>query len=113
MSNVTLTNTFTDGTVADADEVMENFNDIVNVVNGSIDGDNISSGSALAITSLAATGAISLAGVLTSTLAIGTAPLAVTSTTACTNLNADKVDGYDAADLGGTDGGFAVSDTGS
>jgi len=32
-----------------------------------------------------------------STLAIGTAPLAVTSTTACTNLNADMVDGSHAS----------------
>lgn len=111
MSNITLTNTLTDGQVADADEVMANFNDIVNVVNGSIDGTNISSSSALAITSLAATGAISLAGVLTSTLATGTAPLAVTSTTVCTNLNADTVDGYEASELGASDGWFAVADT--
>ncbi len=33
-----------------------------------------------------------------STLAIGTAPLAVTSTTVCTNLNADLWDGYQFAD---------------
>lgn len=34
---------------------------------------------------------------LTSTVAIGTAPLSVTSTTACTNLNADLLDGNHAA----------------
>ena len=40
---------------------------------------------------------LSLSGQLTSTLAIGTAPLAVTSTTVCTNLNADTVDGSHAS----------------
>lgn len=38
-------------------------------------------------------------GQITSSLATGTAPLAVTSTTLCTNLNADKLDGYDASGL--------------
>ena len=36
-----------------------------------------------------------MSGALTNTLAIGTAPFVITSTTVCTNLNADKVDGYD------------------
>lgn len=41
---------------------------------------------------------ISMSGQLTSTLAIGTSPFAVTSTTVNTNLNADLWDGYQFAD---------------
>lgn len=45
----------------------------------------------------AATGtSLSVSGQLTSTVATGTAPLAVTSTTKVTNLNAEMVDGYHA-----------------
>ena len=45
----------------------------------------------------AATGtSLSVSGQLTSTVATGTAPLAVTSTTKVTNLNADTVDGFNA-----------------
>ena len=48
---------------------------------------------------LAAVTTISMSGQLTSTLATGTAPLAVASTTAVANLNADLLDGYHAAGL--------------
>ena len=89
MGTITLTNTLTNGTTADADEVMANFTDITDVVNGSIDGDNISSSSALTCASLTTSGAI------TSTVATGTAPMTIASTTAVSNLNVDKVDGYD------------------
>lgn len=41
-------------------------------------------------------------------IATGTKPLTVTSTTMCTNLNADTVDGQHAADLGGGGGGASV-----
>lgn len=41
---------------------------------------------------------LSMSGQLTSTLATGTKPLNVTSTTVCTNLNADLWDGYQFAD---------------
>lgn len=44
-------------------------------------------------------GAIKLTGQLKSTLAAGTAPLVVASTTAVANLNADTVDGKHASDL--------------
>lgn len=40
-----------------------------------------------------------LTGQLTSTVATGTAPISVASTTACTNLNADLLDGFHAIDL--------------
>lgn len=40
-------------------------------------------------------GTIGTTGQFTSTLADGTAPFVVTSTTVCSNLNAGKVDGYD------------------
>lgn len=43
MATITLTNDLTNGSTADADEVMENFEDIQNECNGSLDGDNISS----------------------------------------------------------------------
>lgn len=41
-------------------------------------------------------GAMGITGQITSTLSTGTAPINVTSTTMCPNLNADKLDGYDA-----------------
>jgi hypothetical protein len=41
------------------------------------------------------TDTISASGQITSTLAIGTAPLVITSTTKVTNLNADLLDGHD------------------
>ncbi len=44
-------------------------------------------------------GDIQASGQLKSTVAAGTAPLVVSSDTKVTNLNADKLDGYDAADL--------------
>ncbi len=53
MGNVTLTNTFVNATVADADEVNTNFTDITSVVNGSIDGTNISATAAITALSLA------------------------------------------------------------
>ncbi len=64
MGNITLTNTFVNATVADADEVNTNFTDIVTTVNGSIDGTNISSGSALSIASLTTSGAATITGAL-------------------------------------------------
>lgn len=39
------------------------------------------------------------ANILKSTVATGTAPVQVTSTTVCTNLNADMVDGYNSTDF--------------
>ena len=45
--------------------------------------------------SLAADGTFTTSKQIISTLATGTAPLVIASTTLCTNLNADKVDGYD------------------
>jgi hypothetical protein len=47
---------------------------------------------------LAAITTIGMSGALTNTLAIGNAPLVVTSTTVCTNLNADLWDGYQFSD---------------
>jgi Phage-related tail fibre protein len=40
---------------------------------------------------------LKVSGPITSTVATGSAPMAVTSTTKVTNLNADKLDGYDAS----------------
>jgi len=52
-----------------------------------------------AITGDLSTGALSIFGQLASTLAIGTSPFSITSTTVNTNLNADLLDGKHAADL--------------
>jgi len=41
------------------------------------------------------------ARILTSTVETGTAPISVSSITVCTNLNADKVDGYDVGNSSG------------
>jgi len=89
MSTITLSHTLANGTTADADDVMDNFEDIVNEINGSLDGDNIVSTATLSIATL------SLTGALTSTVADGTTPMSITSTTVVDNLNADEVDGYD------------------
>ena len=91
MGTVTLTNTLTNGTVADADDVMDNLNDIVNEVNGSLDEDNIASTTALSVASLAVSGASTLTGAQTLTgattcsasLSVGTT-LAVTGITTLT-----------------------------
>lgn len=48
---------------------------------------------------------------LTSTLATGTAPLVIASTTKVSNLNADKVDGQDWADPGAIGGGTPAAGT--
>jgi hypothetical protein len=79
MSTITLTNTFTDGTTAKADEVMANLTDITDVVNGSIDGDNISTSSALSVASIATSGNAAITG-----NAAVTGTLEVTSTTTLT-----------------------------
>jgi len=47
MGTITLTNTLTNGTTADAEDVMEDLNDITDVVNGGIDNDNISATAAI------------------------------------------------------------------
>ena len=52
MTTLTFTNTLTNGTTADADEVMANFTNVSSVVNGSVDGTNISSSSALTVASI-------------------------------------------------------------
>lgn len=62
--------------------------------------DNVNTPAAGVFTTLSATGAVSLSSTLsatqfTSTVATGTAPLVVTSTTKVSNLNADQVDGGD------------------
>ena len=61
------------------------------------------------LTSLGVTG-IATASRFTSTVAVGTAPLTVTSTTKVTNLNADLLDGYD-ADITATASTIALRDT--
>lgn len=92
MGNITITNTLTNGSVIDADELNDNFSDITDVTNGNIDGTNISSSAAITCASIAASGAVS-GTTLTSSVAIGTAPITVTSTTVCPNLNAATVNG--------------------
>ena len=59
-------------------------------------GSGVSTGSGSTLT---VGGAIETDNRLISTVATGTSPLAVTSTTVCTNLNADLLDGYQALGL--------------
>ncbi len=58
-------------------------------------------------------GTLTLGSQLISQVASGTAPFSIDSPTLVTNLNADKLDGYDAADLsaGGTPDWYVTSDT--
>jgi len=65
MSTITLTNTLTNATTADADEVMENFEDITNEVNGGLDGDNIVSTATLSIATITTSGNGTIGGTLT------------------------------------------------
>jgi hypothetical protein len=67
--------------------------------------DNINTPAAGVFTTLSATGAVSLSSTLsgtqfTSTIATGSQPIVVASTTKVTNFNADQVDGGDWADPG-------------
>lgn len=94
MSTITLTNTFVDAAVIEAEEFNENFTDITDVVNGNLDGDNISTSSALSVATLATSGNAAITGTLavtgTSTL---TGAQTLTGATTCNGgiiLAADK-----------------------
>ncbi len=67
MSTLTYTNSLQNGTTADADEVMANFNNITSVVNGSIDGTNIDTSTALSVASIVNAGILTQTGVATFT----------------------------------------------
>lgn len=56
-------------------------------------------------------GVKTFSGQIISSLADGTKPFDVTSTTKCTNLNADKVDGYNINESGASDGEIIGIDT--
>jgi hypothetical protein len=77
MGTVTLTNTFVDAAVIEADEFNENFTDLTDAINGSLDGDNISSSAALSIATLATSGAatvgstLAVTGKITATAGVG------------------------------------------
>jgi hypothetical protein len=64
---------------------------------GNITGGNLTTGGVVAATGNVSGGNITTAGQLVSSVAIGTAPLVVTSTTLVTNLNADLLDGLNSA----------------
>ena len=64
---------------------------------GNVSGGNLTTGGVVAATGNVSGGNITTAGQLVSSVAIGTAPLVVTSTTLVTNLNADLLDGLNSA----------------
>ena len=64
---------------------------------GNVTGGNLTTGGVVAATGNVSGGNITTAGQLVSSVAIGTAPLVVTSTTLVTNLNADLLDGLNSA----------------
>jgi hypothetical protein len=107
---------FTPGTTIQSGQVDEEFNQLVNTLNGTkLDTVLFKSASAGdATVSVDNTGGgkvaefrvggvakvrVNATGQVESTLATGTAPLSITSTTVNTNLNADMVDGKHASDL--------------
>lgn len=64
---------------------------------GNVSGGNLTTGGVVAATGNVSGGNITTAGQLVSSVASGTAPLVVTSTTLVTNLNADLLDGLNSA----------------
>lgn len=64
MSVVTLSNVFVDGTTASAGQVNANFNNIVNIINGGIDGSNIADTANLSIATLTTTGNSTIGGTI-------------------------------------------------
>ena len=64
---------------------------------GNVSGGNLTTGGVVAATGNVSGGNITTAGQLVSSVATGTAPLSVTSTTLVTNLNADLLDGLNSA----------------
>ena len=85
MSTITLTNTFVDATTIEAADFNDNFDDIVNECNGSLDGDNISSSAALSVATLTTSGNGTIGGVgaITGNATVG-GTLAVTGTSTLT-----------------------------
>ena len=71
MGNISITNTLTNGSVVDADDLNENFTDITSVVNGNVDGTNISASSVLTIATLTANTSISTDTIAEKTSATG------------------------------------------
>ena len=64
---------------------------------GNIRGANLVTPGVLSVTGNANVGNLGTAGVIVSSIATGTAPFTIASTTKVTNLNADLLDGYDLA----------------
>ena len=71
MGNISITNTLSNGTVVDAAKLNTNFTDITSVVNGNVDGTNISSSSALTVATLTANTSISTDTIAEKTSATG------------------------------------------
>ena len=67
------------------------------VATGNVSGGNLTTAGVVAATGNVSGGNITTAGQLVSSVATGTAPLSVTSTTLVTNLNADLLDGLNSA----------------
>jgi hypothetical protein len=110
-------NNFVNGTTADADQVDADFNNLVNALNGTTTNtgvlirsndtnfatlrcDTLSTNNAFeAAVSGILKVSVNNSGQIISAVAGGTAPISVTSTTVCPNLNADLIDGIDGSNL--------------
>ncbi len=88
MSTLTYSHTLTNGTTADADEVMANFANVSSIVNGSIDGTNISSSSALSVASITTSANAIIGG----TLAVTGLSTLVTANIAGVDVGSGTVD---------------------
>lgn len=123
-NSISVPNDFVPHTTAISSDVDENLNEIQNKFNththtditqfgtlssvdidgGTLDGVTLGGSSAVTLTNLTASANLDIGSygltalTFTSDQATGTAPLTVASTTVVTNLNADKVDGYDITD---------------
>lgn len=115
MALLTVPNTFADGAVIDDDPLNANFAAIVNALSGGVENIefviNFSGSSPVLILNQKGSGEIAkfqLNGVdkvkvlnngqIESTVATGTAPLIIASTTKVVNLNADQLDGHEATE---------------
>lgn len=71
MGTITLSHTLTPGAVENVSDVQDNFNDIVNEVNGNLDGDNIASDAALSVASVTTSGTVTATGGLKGDISLG------------------------------------------
>jgi len=87
----------TSGTLPGGGTIATNAGSVIFIPYGTIASTNVQSAIQELSDEKVAKAGDTMTGALVSTLAIGTAPIQVTSTTKCTNLNVDRVDDYHAS----------------